>query len=366
MLTAGMLLLALAPSTVIAAETQSNNASCHAAITDLNARFSTVRSKNLGKFREDSGLLVHTTHGPKTPDSTGGGFLDFTALENVLKFEAGAGISHADKTCGSYISQKPNGIYLPWCGSNRNPSKANPQTKKTDDSSSWSFLRLDTLINDRPVKVYDEVACSAESNKRYGLIFSTDYLNHNDNLGCMYPLDGDTGGRVARGCGKSVNSAINTAKAQGACKTVVMPQKIKTDINYRTAFQTLLTENNSGFQSYAGSLVCSLESDQFDIWSVARRHIDLSKTDWPINEFVLFNWETYSTKALTDNRFLLGVYYLTGCDRTSTDGDAAVAQKIADLYKAWSGGVEIPVVNLSNATLRHADKRLREAPFSCP
>ena len=133
-----------------------------------------------------------------------------------------------------------------------------------------------------------------------------------------------------------------------------------------TTFSTVRDKNGGAYASYAGSLVCSLASKQFDIWVKARELISLADTQWPVNEFVLFNWEKYSAKQLHDKKFLLGVYYLTGCARTDDSGNYQVARQIADLYKQWTGGLEIPVVGLSKATLRKTDKKARETPFSCP
>ena len=357
------LLLTLACMPLYAKETPTANASCTAAINTLNTTFSTVRDKNGGKFREDSGLLVHTIHGPPSADSTGGAFLDFAALAKVLKQE---GKAAATNSCGHYISQN---VFPPWCGSNKNPTAAQPGIKVTDDSSSWSFLRLDTLIDNRTLLSAtddDEVVCSAESNKRYGLIFSADYMNHGDNLGCMYPLDGDTGNRVGRGCGISVNPNITLKTPQGKSLAHGACLANTDDMKYRQDFHALLHENGGAYASYAGSLVCSLASAQFDIWVKARELISLADTQWPINEFVLFNWEKYSAKQLHDNNFLLGVYYLTGCARTDDSGNYQAARQIADLYKQWTGGLDIPVVGLSNATLRKNDKKARETPFFCP
>jgi len=169
----------------------------------------------------------------------------------------------------------------------------------------------------------------------------------------MYPLDGDTGNRSKMGCGISQNPSIDKTDAQGACPAT------ETIALYSSDFQNLLTANNGQYASYAGSLICSLSKPQFDLWVSARKTIDLSKTTWPVNEFVLFNWETYSTSALASKRYLTAVYYLTGC-ASASDGNRKDAQAIADLYKKWSG-VDVPVVNLSNDAMRTNSG----PPFSC-
>jgi hypothetical protein len=309
---------------------------CSQSIGAMNSNFVTVRGLDSnGNFPLDSGLIVHTIHGP----GTGATELDMPAL-NALPVDA-------SKTCGAFMNASPP-IYLPWCGSNKSPIN-----QQWDDSSSWTYLRLDTLINGRNIKHTDEVVCTNKDNKKYGLIFNNSYMNGAGNMGCMYPLDGDTGNRVKQGCGLTQNPNIVRKDAQGVCS-------VSEDITQYTAdFKNLLTDDNGQYATYAGSLICSLSKSQFDTWVSARKSIDLSYTAWPVNEFVLLNWDTYSTNALAKNNILIGIYYLTGCDATS-DGNRNDAQAIADLYKKWSG-VELPVVNLSNSDMQASSR----TPFSC-
>lgn len=307
---------------------------CTSAIGAFNKQFTTTNGldKN-GNLPLDSGLIVHTIHGP----GTGAAELNMKAL-NALTVDA-------TKTCGAFMNAN---TFLPWCGSNKSSGG------QWDDSSSWSYIRQDTLINGRNNQHPDEVVCADSNNKKYGLIFSNAYMNAADNLGCMYPLDGDTGNRTNRGCGISQNPIINKTDAQGACP---LTDTVK---QYEADFQKLLTDANGQYASYAGSLVCSLAKSQFDIWVNARKDINLSYTIWPVDEFVLFNWDTYSTSALAKNNYLIGIYYLTGCSNATSDGNRKDAQAIADLYKKWSG-VDVPVVNLSNSALQAKSS----TPFSC-
>ena len=309
---------------------------CNAATNTLNNQFTTTNGldKN-GNLPEDSGLIVHTIHGP----GTGATELNWSILDKITV--------DASKPCNYYLNMTPP-VFLPWCGSN-----IDPKTHQWDDSSSWSYIRQDTLIHGANIQRPDEVVCDDSNNKKYGLIFSNAYMNDGNNLGCMYPLDGDTGNRTKMGCGISQNTSINRTDAQGVCPAT------EDLVQYDAEFQKLLTDSNGQYASYAGSLVCSLSKPQFDIWVGARKNIDLSKTAWPVDEFVLFNWDTYSTDALAKNKYLVGIYYLTGCYKAS-DGNRADAQKIADFYKKWSG-VEVPVVNLSNSAMRAKSN----APFSC-
>jgi hypothetical protein len=302
----------------------------------MNNNFVTLKGLDInGDLPLDSGLIVHTIHGPGTTPSE----LDMKAL-NALPVDA-------SKTCGAFMNMSPP-VFLPWCGSNKDPI-----TNRWDDSSSWTYLRLDTLINGRNSQRPDEVVCSNTDNKKYGLIFSNVYMNQSGNLGCMYPLDGDTGNRIKMGCGVTQNPGIVKTDAQGACPA-------SEDVAQYTAdFNNLLTDDSGQYASYAGSLICSLSKSQFDTWVAARKNIDLSSTAWPVNEFVLFNWDTYSTSALAKNNVITGVYYLTGC-ASASDGNRADAQAIADLYRKWSG-VDLPVFNLSNSDMR-ANGR---TPFSC-
>jgi hypothetical protein len=309
---------------------------CSVYVGDFNKQFVTTNGLDgNGDLPVDSGLIVHTIHGP----GTGSSELNMKKL-NALPVDAA-------KTCGAFMNMKP-AIYLPWCGSN-----VDPQTGLWDDSSSWSYIRQDTLIHGANIQRPDEVVCDDSDNKKYGLIFSNIYMNAVGNLGCMYPLDGDTGNRSHMGCGISINQSINRTDAQGACPVT------ETIGQYDSDFQNLLTSNGGQYRSYAGSLICSLSKPQFNIWVGARQSIDLSYTTWPVNEFVLYNWDTYSTGALAKNKYLIGMYYLTGCSQAS-DGNRTDAQAIADLYKKWAG-VDLPVFNLSNAAMR----KKSSTPFSC-
>lgn len=309
---------------------------CSTSIGAFNNQFNTINGldKN-GNLPEDSGLIVHTIHGP----GTGSAELNLKKL-NALPVDT-------NKTCADYMNMTPP-VFLPWCGSNQDPN-----THKWNDSSSWTYIRHDTLTHGTNLKRPDEVVCDDTDNKKYGLIFSNVYMNEQDNLGCMYPLDGDTGNRTKRGCGISQNPYINKIDAQGQCfSTETLKQ-------YDNDFQKLLTDAGGSYASYAGSLICSLSKPQFDIWVGARKSIDLSYTSWSVDEFVLYNWETYSTNDLASKKYLIGIYYLTGCSQ-ATDGNRKDAQAIADLYKKWSG-VNVPVVNLSNSAMRAKSKN----PFSC-
>lgn len=309
---------------------------CQTSIPAFNKQFNSTNGldKN-GNLPLDSGLIVHTIHGP----GTGAAELNLKKL-NALAVDA-------SKTCGAFMNMNPP-VYLPWCGSNQDPV-----THQWDDSTSWTYIRSDTLIDGRNSQRPDEVVCADSDNKKYGLIFSNAYMNAGSNLGCMYPLDGDTGNRTKMGCGISQNTNINRQDAQGACPST------ETLALYGADFKNLLTTNGGQFASYAGSLICSLSKPQFDIWVGARKSIDLSFTAWPVNEFVFFNWDTYSTSALASNKYLVGFYFLTGCSNAS-DGVRAQAQAIADLYKKWSG-IDLPVVNLSNQAMRTKSS----TPFSC-
>ena len=309
---------------------------CQSTIGGLNKQFGTTNGLDKsGNLPLDSGLIVHTIHGP----GTGAAELNLKKL-NALTVDS-------SKTCGAFMNLKPP-VYLPWCGSNENSV-----SHLWDDSTSWTYIRSDTLINGRNKQRPDEVVCDDTDNKKYGLIFSNAYMNDATNLGCMYPLDGDTGNRTKMGCGISQNPNIIITDAQGACPST------ETLKQYSTDFQNLLTANSGLYASYAGSLICSLSKPQFDLWVGARKTIDLRFTAWPVNEFVLFNWETFSTSALASNKYLIAIYYLTGC-ADATDGNRKDAQAIADLYKKWSG-VDLPVVNLSNQAMRTKGS----VPFSC-
>lgn len=329
----------LAPP-VYATDMTHANAICSKAVIDLNTRFSTVKGLNNGDLPLDSGVIVHTLHGPGTSSQE----MNIAALNKVPV--------DTSKSCGDYLTASPP-VYLPWCGSNTTPSGSS-----LADASSWTFIRQDTLINGRNAKRPDEVVCDTNNNKRYGLIFSNAFMNTADNLGCMYPLDGDTGFRLDRGCGL-------TTPHNNVNPTDGFPQCPLTDkaSDYLDEFKTLTTEDGGAFASFAGSLVCSLGKSQFDIWVDARKNIDLQFTDWPVTEFVLWNWDEYTTADLAKQGILEGVYYLTGCTTDTgpiPDGTQAEAQEIADLYKKWTG-IELPVVNLSNAAMRQNGN----APFSC-
>lgn len=311
---------------------------CTGAAEAFNKRFTTIAGQGPnGELPSDSGLIVHTIHGPGTPPGQPG-YLDLAALA-ALPVDT-------EKTCGAYLAE---GHFLPWCGSNHDP-----ETGGLSDASSWTYIRLDTLIRGAKPGKDDEVVCSDSFDKRYGLIFSNTYLNQSDNLGCMYPLDGDTGNRSNRGCGVTENSGIVHFDAQGSCPVGDSAGAYEAD------FDTLVTADNGAYASYAGSLICSLPKGAFDTWVDVRQSIDLGHTDWPVNEFVLWNWDSYTVADLADQGVLEGVFYLSGCQRTDVDGDRAVAQAIADLYETWSG-VALPVVNLSNAQMRAKS----ETPFSC-
>lgn len=322
---------------------------CPQSVEAMNRSFVTVKGLDGSYFFPlDSGLIVHTIDWPEA--------LDMEALE-ALRVDA-------SKTCGEFMSMSPP-IHLPWCGSNKG------SVQKLDDSSSWTYLRSDTLINvnGRNDKHPNEVFCSEKNDRMYGLIFSNAYMNASknhgvsENFGCMYPLDGDTAKRQKKGCGKSENPGIVTTDAQGECR---FGEGID---QYMADFNKLLTDQDGEYAPYAGSLVCSLSRmEQFDLWVSARKRIDLSRTEWPVNEFVLLNWNTYSTSALAENKFLIGFYYQTGCQGPSKDGHVidlpdgsrARAERFAKLYKTWSG-VDLPVVNLSNAAMRENSG----TPFSC-
>jgi len=319
---------------------------CSTAANKFNASFSTIKPLSGGNFAIDSGVLVHTIHGP----GTGPTELNMKAL-NALPVQS-------TKTCGDLLKV---GIYLPWCGSNRDPN-----THAINDTSSWSYLRHDTLVQGKSSGRTDNVVCAASDNKKYGLIFSNNYLNQSvksvDNFGCMYPLDGDTGNRAGRGCGVSVNpdSCIVKSISKGACAANIDAA------TYEADFASLLSFNGGRSASCAGSMVCSLDKSQFDVWVNARQKIDLTHTAWPMDEYVLYNWDTYSTQDIANQNTLIGIYYLTGCTAPGwapsvQDGVAKEAQEIAALYKKWSG-VDVPVVNLSNAAMHSKST----TPFSCP
>ncbi|MEJ2309358.1 MAG: hypothetical protein P8Z31_05470 [Gammaproteobacteria bacterium] len=329
-------LAALFAAALDARETAAPATLCTTTVAGLNQRFITTKGLDSnGNIPGDSGLIVHTIHGP----GTGAAELNMKQL-NALPVDA-------SKTCGAFMNMSPP-VYLPWCGSNRNPL-----THQWDDSSSWTYIRHDTLLHGAALQRPDEVVCDDTNNKKYGLIFSNAFMNEGNNLGCMYPLDGDTGKRVKMGCGISQNDDIDRSDAQGRCAST------ETLSEYLADFQNLLTDDGGRFASYAGSLICSLSKPQFDLWVDARKRIDLSKTAWPVNEFVLFDWDTYSTSELASKQFLTGIYYLSGCSE-ATDGKRQDAQAIADLYRKWSG-VEVPVVNLSNSAMRAKST----TPFSC-
>ena len=313
---------------------------CAATAATLNTQFTTVQALQPdGNLPEASGVLAHTIHGPGLPPVPPGapGYLDFAKLEALTP--------DLTKTCGDYLNE---GTFLPWCGSNLKPL-ASPPT--FSDASSWTFVRTDTVIHGAQPGTDEEVVCDAGYDKRYGLIFANAYMNQNDNLGCMYPLDGDTGNRDGKGCGASTHDWPNDPAGQASCPVSDSPA------DYEADFANLITASGSR----AGSLICSLGKSQFNTWVDVRKRVDLSDTIWPVNEFVLWNWDTYSTKDIADNGYLVGIYYLSGCERTSVDGDPAVAARIAKLFKDWTG-VDVPVVNLSNAAIRNRT----DTPFSCP
>ena len=92
---------------------------CSAAIGPLNKQFTTTNGldKN-GNLPLDSGLIVHTIHGP----GTGAAELNLKKL-NALTVDTA-------KTCGAFMNMTPP-VYLPWCGSNQNV-----RTGRWDDSTS--------------------------------------------------------------------------------------------------------------------------------------------------------------------------------------------------------------------------------------
>ncbi|MDA7428121.1 hypothetical protein PGB28_06605 [Primorskyibacter aestuariivivens] len=331
--------------------------SCSAAADMLNTRFITVKAlQSNDNIPEDSGILVHTIHGPGANPGAAG-YLDFGALDALTAKmqtactnpQSQSCRSYLDKTCGAYLSE---GTFLPWCGSNHVPNK-----QTLSDASSWTFVRADTVIQGAQPGVDDEVVCAKESDydKRYGLIFSNGYMNQTvngiENLGCMYPMDGDTGFRKDQGCGISVRGFANQGQAEAQCPLS------ETSEDYESYFETLIETRGS----VAGSLTCSLAKSQFNTWVDVRKRVDLSKTIWPVNEFVLWNWDSYTADDIAQNGFLIGIYYLSGCERApNAPGDPQVAQRIAGLYKDWTG-VDLPVVKLDNAAIRNRT----DTPFAC-
>ncbi len=321
---------------------------CAASIGSFNQQFTTIKPLDAsGDMPVDSGLIVHTIHGPGMDPAE----LNMTKL-NALPVDLG-------KTCGDFMTAA-NPVFLPWCGSNRNVA-----TQKLSDASSWTFIRHDTLINASAQQPTNEVVCEPSNNKRYGLIFNNSYMNGTntaaarDNLGCMYPLDGDTGNRTQMGCGISQNPGIPqpVIKQEGHGTCPLTDDKTA----YLGEFDKLLGFSYRGksYASVAGSMVCSLPKSKFDLWVDVRKNVNLSQTTWPVNEFVLWNWDTYTTADLAKNDYITGIYYMSDCASTY-DGTRAEAQEIADLYKKWTG-VELPVVNLSNAALH----KKNNTPFSC-
>ena len=331
--------------------------SCTVAAETLNKRFITVKAlQSNGDLPEDSGILAHTIHGPgANPGATG--YLDFGALDALTAKmqtactnpQSQACRAYLDKTCGAYLSE---GTFLPWCGSNHVPGQ-----NTLSDASSWTYVRADTVIQGAQLGVDDEVVCTKETDydKRYGLIFSNGYMNQTvngkDNLGCMYPMDGDTGFRKDQGCGISVRGFANQGQAEAQCPLT------ETSEDYESYFETLIETRGS----VAGSLTCSLAKSQFNTWVDVRKRVDLSKTIWPVNEFVLWNWDTYTAEDIARSGFLIGIYYVSGCERSpNAPGDPKVAQRIAGFYKDWTG-VDLPVVKLDNAAIRKRTDR----PFAC-
>lgn len=341
----------------IAAHGESIAASCSEAAEMFNERFIMVKSlQSNGDLPMDSGILVHTIHGPGIPPGASG-YLDFVGLRQLTQEmktactnpQSADCLSYRTETCGEYLVSKK---FLPWCGSNHVPHSGNTLS----DSSSWTFVRADTVIQGAKPGKEDEVVCDAGNyDKRYGLIFSNGYMNETangkDNFGCMYPLDGDTGFREAQGCGISVRPFANKGQAWAQCPLS------ETSEAYGNYFKTLIKDR----KSLAGSLTCSLEKSQFNTWVDVRKRVDLSETEWPVNEFVLWNWNSYTTDDIAQNGYLIGIYYLAGCARSpGDDGKASVARQIASLYKDWTG-VTLPVVQLSNAAIRNRTDK----PFSC-
>lgn len=331
-------------SAAFASDLDASKALCDATVSTFNTQFTTLKPLDaMDNIPVDSGLIVHTIHGP----GDGTTELNMDAL-NLLTPDL-------SKTCGDFMMGKgtpdDKEIFLPWCGSNRNAL-----TKALSDASSWTYLRSDALNNPSANQPVNNVVCEANDNKRYGLIFNNAYMNKSDNLGCMYPLDGDTGNRTERGCGVTQNPDVPISEGQGTCPTSEDPSA------YIQEFDRLLAlrDSRGSLASYAGSLTCALPRSKFDVWVDVRKQINLSKTTWPVNEFVLWNWDTYSTADLVRENVIIGVYYLSDCARVEFDGSRQEAQAIADLYKDWTT-VKLPVVNLSNAALNAKSA----TPFSC-
>lgn len=343
---AAMLALAPAASHAFAPSEQL----CQSTAQVLNTQFMTKSPLNAdGTMPEDAGVIVHTIHGPKPNPSAKGVFLDLKFLNTLDPVP--------DATCGDLMTGKVKKfggteIYLPWCGSNRKPG----EPLSLSDASSWTYLRTDTLLNSTATNT-DEVVCRAGDNKHYGLIFSNTYMNISNNLGCMFPLDGDTGSRPEQGCGASLNPVVAGLSHFGPC---TFDQGATTDEKstaYLNDFGNLIQVR----PDLAGSRVCSLSKADFDTWVNVRQKVKLNFTGWPENEFVLRNWDKYSSQDLAINGFLIGIYYLTGC-ADGTFGNAEDAQKIADLYSSWTGGATVPVFEISNQAIASGSK----TPFQCP
>lgn len=312
---------------------ETDRKSCEFIAKSLNNNYLTVKAYDETNqlIPDDSGIIVHTIHGPTTDKVRSDTDIDKL---NALEVDE-------NKTCLELIKA---GHYLPWCGSNRDPKSGD-----FSDTSSWSYLRKDTLVN---VKGRDEVMCSMGNNRRYGVIFSNHYMNKADNLGCLYPVDADTVNREKKACG--VDTKANEKDRKGFCAPDITKDK------YLSSYNNFVSKYGADARKYT----CSLSKDQFDVWVDVRKDLTLTSSPAPVDEFVLYNWGQQSTKQLADNGYIVGIYYLTGCvgtppDPSILDANKEDAQKIANLYEKWSGS-EIPVLELSNKNMRDG-----ATPFSC-
>ncbi|MCC7250120.1 MAG: hypothetical protein IT473_15975, partial [Lysobacter sp.] len=104
-LAAFLFLASIFPTAAIAKGPAPSLGLCQNAVATFNQQFDTTNGldKN-GDLPLDSGLIVHTIHGPDKAT--------LIAL-NALPVDA-------DKTCGAYLNMKPP-VFLPWCGSNKDP-----------------------------------------------------------------------------------------------------------------------------------------------------------------------------------------------------------------------------------------------------
>ena len=325
---------------------------CQSVADTLNTQFMTMSPLQTdGSMPEDAGVLVHTIHGPipkSPPPPPKGTYLN---IKHIRSLGVDADAKCGDLMAGTSGFDGTNPVFLPWCGSNRKPT----DPRKLSDASSWTYLRTDTLLNST-ARNTDEVVCRSSDNKHYGLIFSNAYMNTGDNLGCMFPLDGDTGSRVQQGCGPSLNPSVSGLGHNGPCTFAAGATLDEKITKYISDYNNLLSIS----PSLAGSRVCSLSKDQFDVWVGVRQQINLTHTDWPENEFVLRNWDMLSTNEIADNGILVGIYYATGCV-DGTQGNAEDANRIAKLYSDWTG-TQVPVFELDNAAIAAGT----QTPFQCP